>query len=287
MKSDKNQCPYRIQTKILISLLIFAICLFFSGSQASSSSTFVKEFVNGTLSEDAKGQTNDTCTFEHLIRNKEEHLNTGDSCYFKNHSPMDFLNDLRIHPKQAVMVLDVPDSWISLEDANLLIQIIDSDEPAAPVISLLSSFWPVNQTSTVGNEALFLLNGYRTGLYPPSLCSLNDNGYNKTEMRSWWNTYGMAGLPDEQDAIRIVKRLNPELNDYPSDQFPEKTIRVEKDPGGWYVSFIQEGSGVPIISAQCYYVGIDGVARPTGSLNETCMVQTKDFSAQMCGCSGL
>jgi hypothetical protein len=134
----------------------------------------------------------------------------------------------------------------------------DSDEPAAPVVSPISSYWPFNQTSTVGNEALFLLEGYRTGKYPPAFCSLYFFQPNRTGIRSWWNTYGKLNLTDEREAIRIVHNTYPELEVYPSDELPPRSIRTEKAPGGWYVAFIQEGSGLPILSAQCYYVVMTG-----------------------------
>jgi hypothetical protein len=98
------------------------------------------------------------------------------------------LNDLRMHPHQPVSVLDVPDGWITLHDAELLMQEIDSPEPAAPVVSPISSYFPFNQSSTVGNEALFLLEGYRNGKYPPALCSLYYFKPNRSEVRFWWNT---------------------------------------------------------------------------------------------------
>ncbi len=130
------------------------------------------------------------CTFEHLTGRTDTHLSTGDSCYFETHTPIEFLNDLRTHPDEPVMVLDVPEGWITHEDAGLLMQEIDSEEPAAPVVSPISSYWPYNQTSTVGNEALFLLEGYRAGQYPPELCSLYYFNPNRTEMKLWWNTTG-------------------------------------------------------------------------------------------------
>ncbi len=132
----------------------------------------------------------DTCTFEYLIGRSDTHLTTGDSCYFETHTPIEFLNDLRMHPDEPVMVLDVPEGWITREDAGLLRQEIDSGEPAAPVVSPVSSYWPYNQTSTVGNEALFLLEGYRTGRYPPDLCSVYYFNPNSTGMELWWNTTG-------------------------------------------------------------------------------------------------
>ena len=90
-----------------------------------------------------------------------------DSCYFGTHTPMEYLSDLRLHPRQAVLVPGAPDDWITLRDAKQLMQLIDSADPAAPVVSPISLYWPSNETSTVGNEALFLIEGYRAGHYPP------------------------------------------------------------------------------------------------------------------------
>jgi hypothetical protein len=162
-------------------------------------------------------------------------------------------------------------------------QLIDSEEPAAPVVSPLSSYWPFNQTSTVGNEALFLIHGYRTGHYPPGLSSLYYFKPNRTEVREWWDIYGKQDLPDEKAAIRIIQDANPDLGAYPSDVFPTKAIITQKVPDGWYVAFIIEGSGVPIVSARCYYVGNDRKVRLTGNVSHSVMVMPQDFSAEKCG----
>jgi hypothetical protein len=196
---------------------------------------------------------------------------------------MEYLHDLRTHPDRAVLVSGVPDGWITLHDAELLMQVIDSQEPAAPVVSPISSYWPMNQTSTVGNEALYLLEGYRAGRYPPGLCSLHYFRPDQAEVRMWWETYGKRGLPDERDAIRIVQETWPDLRDYSSGYLTLKTIRTQRAPDGWYVAFIQEGSGVPIISARCYHVGNDRTVRQTGLLDHSVMVQSGDFSPKTCG----
>jgi hypothetical protein len=281
--SDKKQSPFLMITKILPCLVMLAAVLLIAGCIDSSSVIPDTVQGNAVLSGTVTSSDMDTCSFDRLIGNTEVHLSIGDSCYFRSHTPIDFLNDLHMHPLQQVMVLDVPDTWITLHDAELLMREIDSDEPAAPVVSPISSYWPYNQTSTVGNEALFLLEGYRIGVYPPALCSLYHFRPNRTEMRSWWNTYGKLGLPDEREAIRIVHNTYPELGAYPSDELPPRSIRTEKAPGGWYIAFIQEGSGLPILSARCHYVGNDRGVRLTGMVNHSIMFLPHDFSAQRCG----
>jgi hypothetical protein len=185
--SDHKPNPSLKMIRIFPVLMILAAVLLLAGC---TSSPTISDAGPGTAvpPTTAASPTADTCSFERLMGNTEEHLSEGDACYFRTHTPMEFLDDLRRHPSEPVMVLDVPDGWITQNDAGLLMQEIDSLEPAAPVVSPISSYWPFNQTSTVGNEALFLLEGYRTGKYPPALCSLYYFHPNRTEIRSWWNT---------------------------------------------------------------------------------------------------
>jgi hypothetical protein len=281
--SDKKQSQFLIRTWILPCLVMLFAMMLSAGCNDSPSGVSDAVQVTTVPSVPATGLDADTCTFDRLIGNAEVHLSIGNSCYFESHTPMEYLNDLRMHPHHQVMVLDVPDTWITPHDAELLMLEIDSNAPAAPVVSPISSYWPFNQTSTVGNEALFLLEGYRTGKYPPALCSLYYFHPDRSEMRSWWNNYGKPGLIDDKEAIRIVRNTCPELGAYPSDELPPKSIRTEKSPGGWYVAFIQEGSGLPILSARCYYVGNDRTVRLTGMVNHSIMVLPQDFSAQKCG----
>lgn len=207
-----------------------------------------------------------------------------DPSFFRDHSPLVFLKDLRTYPGRPVLVLEVPADWITREDAAALMQMIGSEEPAAPVVSALSSYFPFNQTSTVGNEAMFLLEGYRTGRYPPALCSLHYFKPDRTAMRAWWDAYGRKGILEENTAISLLKSRDPALRSYPSDEWPPGSIQTERAPGGWYVAFIREGSGVPIISAQCYFVGDDREIRLVGRVNRSMMILPDEFSAQRCGC---
>jgi hypothetical protein len=61
----------------------------------------------------------------------------------------------------------------------------------------------------------------------------------------------------ENDAIEILKNRFPELKTYPSDNLPPKSILTEKTDGGWYVAFILQGSGVPVIDARCFLMKND------------------------------
>jgi len=62
------------------------------------------------------------------------------------------------------------------------------------------------------------------------------------------------GILSESKAIETIKNQFQELKEYPSDKLAPKSIKTEKAANGWYVAFVQEGSGRPIISAKCYLV---------------------------------
>lgn len=207
----------------------------------------------------------------------------GDSLYFETHTPMDLLEDLRRSPSHPFLIPEAPSEWITLSDAALLMEEIDRTEPAAPVVSPISSYWPFDQTSSVGNEALFLLEGYRAGKYPPRLCSLHYFKPDRTEVRAWWNDSGRFGLIEQGEAIRIVQAACPDLLAYPSDGLPPRSIRAERSANGWHLAFIQEGSGLPILSARCYLVTDDRAIIATGRIDQSLMVLPEQFSPVRCG----
>ncbi|MFZ2455074.1 MAG: hypothetical protein WAX07_01170 [Candidatus Altiarchaeia archaeon] len=204
-------------------------------------------------------------------------------CYWGNHTPLDYLNELKAHPGNAVSVMQAPDDWIKKEHVAELMKYVDSKEPAAPVVSLISSYYPFNQTSTVGNEALFLIEGYRAARYPPALCSVYYFHPDVNEMKAWWENTGKKGIIENATAIQLVKNRYRELSDYPSpDQWP-KAIETESAPEGMYVGFMVLGSGVPIVNAECFYVGDDRSVKHIGTYNISSMGLVVNFSIETCG----
>lgn len=67
----------------------------------------------------------------------------------------------------------------------------------------------------------------------------------------------LSGTINEATAIETIKNKFDDLKDYPSNKLAPKSIKTEKADNGWYVAFIQEGSGRPIISAKCFFVNND------------------------------
>lgn len=97
--------------------------------------------------------------------------------------------------------------------------------------------------------------------------------------------YAMSNAPDlsESDAISILKSHYPEFKDYPNENLPPQSIRTEKAAGGWYVAFIQEGSGRPIISAKCYFVdNMQGITSSGVYVPDVGEDSFGDFSAKEC-----
>ena len=81
----------------------------------------------------------------------------------------------------------VSDAWVKESDVSSLISLLASDEPCANVCRAISSFMDCN-TSTVGREAAFIIEGFRRGEYPPDLNSGRAH-LNKDDIKTWWQSY--------------------------------------------------------------------------------------------------
>lgn len=101
--------------------------------------------------------------------------------------PISFLSLLKERKSGYVTVYPAPKDWIKMEHIEQLMKLIDSKEPAASVLSIVSSRLPSNEPSTIGNEAMFLIEGFRKGRYPPGLCSVFGSKSDPEEYREWYN----------------------------------------------------------------------------------------------------
>ena len=99
-----------------------------------------------------------------------------------------------------------------------------------------------------------------------------------------WYLYGGTGtkIESRDDAINYLKQKYPDLKQYPSDTLPPRSIESENSSSGWHIAFIQNGSGVPYISAKCYYVRSNGrITEKSYSRDEKEGIYT-NFSAKDC-----
>ncbi len=76
--------------------------------------------------------------------------------------------------------------WVNEKHIPELIKRLDDQTPCASVMLYQSSY--IGFSSTVGNEAAFIIKGFMEGKYPPDLNS-NRNVIDKGKIRSWWRDY--------------------------------------------------------------------------------------------------
>ena len=121
----------------------------------------------------------------------------GDTFDWQHRTPLEFLDVLR--QRAVLQTAHVTPAWYTVHgthrgwivegDIPKLLELVDSTEPCAAVVSSGSSVLPT-KLSTVGREAMFLIDGYRSGAYPPAIASIHWQG-DSEEIRRWWQ-----GRPD-------------------------------------------------------------------------------------------
>jgi len=117
---------------------------------------------------------------------------------FNLFSPERFLEFLKKDAYGAVVVNSVvphyqitdppPDDWIKPEHIPGLINLINSQEPCRPVTTIQSSTIPT-KLSTIGDEAMFLIEGFREKRYPPWPNSQTYSSKERKAMLQWWNEF--------------------------------------------------------------------------------------------------
>lgn len=87
----------------------------------------------------------------------------------------------------------------------------------------------------------------------------------------------------ESRAMSVIQDQFPALKDYPSDDLAPRSIHTEQADNGWYIAFVQEGSGRPIIRVQCYFVDTTEEVTSTGVFSPEDSVHTiEDISLRNC-----
>ncbi len=104
---------------------------------------------------------------------------------FKSQSSLDFISLLirmNMFGGACYTFKETIKGWVKREDIPVLLLLLDSNEPCANVCSQFSSH--LDQTpSTVGQEVLFIINGYITGRYPPGLNSTKNHLFDKQQVK--------------------------------------------------------------------------------------------------------
>lgn len=112
-----------------------------------------------------------------------------------SYSPLDFLRYLQLKqrelPENAIGSVTIwpSSSWIKRNHLAPLAALLDSERPCVHVVSMLASTGP-EEPSTVGQEAAFLMEGFRRGKYPPALIS----GFvDIADLKAWWRLFSTGG----------------------------------------------------------------------------------------------
>jgi hypothetical protein len=87
----------------------------------------------------------------------------------------------------------------------------------------------------------------------------------------------------KEEAIEAAIAVHPELASYQTTSLPPSNIEVEAAPDGWYLGFIQRGSGVPgVLSALCYKVNHAKEVTPTGQYSREKGAAVEDIVLSTC-----
>ncbi|MCB1634964.1 MAG: hypothetical protein KDI51_10275 [Xanthomonadales bacterium] len=99
--------------------------------------------------------------------------------------PVDFLRQSVCAMPSGIYTIEAPlRGWVQRDDVAELINLIDSTQPCSGVVLAVSSRLRVH--STLGDEAAFLVEGYRQGRYPPGLTSVGMDDGDRAALREWW-----------------------------------------------------------------------------------------------------
>ena len=119
----------------------------------------------------------------------EESKTYGDTFSWQELGPVDFLNYLKTQ-SSIYYINGRHFKWIHESDIPKLAMLLDSTEPCAPIVMTICSVrFPESTRSTIGDQAMCLIDGYKEGYYPASITSIfhSDTYRNKmtSEIRKW------------------------------------------------------------------------------------------------------
>ena len=103
---------------------------------------------------------------------------------FVDQGPLELLSFLESWGSNYWVSPILPFGWVKESDLPALVELLDSSEPCASVQSMSSSFIDTTR-SNVGNEAAYLIEGYRKDIYPPRLNSTRPF-CDIEEIKKWW-----------------------------------------------------------------------------------------------------
>ena len=84
--------------------------------------------------------------------------------------------------------MQTPKNWVTEKDIDSLITLINSTDPAKCVMQSISSYLPVNDSSTIGGQVMDIIESYKDKKqYPTVLTSCAKTDKNRIEIiMQWW-----------------------------------------------------------------------------------------------------
>jgi hypothetical protein len=120
---------------------------------------------------------------------------------YLRHSPIEYLEILKTDFKRKDKlnifgVVPSPDNWVKEENIPALLKLIYSTDSTKIIMSVLSSYLPVDKFSSIGREAQNLIECFRTKKsYPMVLNSFGPPDKIKgKELEDWWCKYKFGKL---------------------------------------------------------------------------------------------
>jgi hypothetical protein len=112
--------------------------------------------------------------------------------------PKEFLDELCSVRVGAYLVEDSIWGWVKPSDVLELMNHIDSNAPCRSVALASSSYIRFNG-STLGDEAAFLIEGFRQCEYPPDNSSKPLSESDRVALKEWWSQADLSECPALED----------------------------------------------------------------------------------------
>ena len=108
-------------------------------------------------------------------------------------SALKYNSDTAKGVKWVTVSWDAPKDWVQLDDVKYFMQYMDSTEKCKCIITVISSYLPFDDYSTLGGQAMNLIDSYRKNqpYFQGSWdCSKNDS-LRVQEIKEWWESINM------------------------------------------------------------------------------------------------
>jgi len=133
-------------------------------------------------------------SFSQPDKKEPSNLNTNEIIWIEHITVSEFVEELRIskHRYSNHSILTVAGqqdtNWITKDDIEFLMTLIDSQERAKCIVMVISSYLPSHNHHTLGDQVLELINAYRyKEVFPSHATHCCDSDVTlKESIKKWW-----------------------------------------------------------------------------------------------------